>query len=100
MSPGHTNEAREAARPIAQPTTGSPRLQRNQNGRPSTSTTTRNAPDRAPEGAPCASEAGGAVLTSRWRLQRAYMEAQSKKASSRELAQVLEFVGGGTRTRT
>ena len=44
------------------------------------------APDRAPEDAPCIGEAGSVVLTFRWRLQRAYMEAQSKKANPAGLA--------------
>jgi hypothetical protein len=44
------------------------------------------APDRAPEDAPCISEAGRVVLTFRWRLQKAYMEAQSKKANPCGLA--------------
>lgn len=37
------------------------------------------APDRAPEDAPCISEAGRVVLTFRWRLHMAYMARKAKR---------------------
>ena len=46
-------------------------------------------------------EAGRVVLTSRWRLQKAYTTAGKQNASPEGLAQVLDSIGGpcGIRTR-